>query len=265
MTGCVCDRMPCCCRSWVLQGALHCVEAVEQCPLFVFALWVGVGHSERGIGRQVSSSSKLQPTPSIRIFPRSRLSTTQSRQDRTVGHATCASTGNYRAKDRSVYANHTRATAPAHPRRASRSESRRQRRVLLSLSSQEPPPPTLAPAARPQHHTVKMPTQWVDWSKTTHSKDYRGSGSFATFLIIGRTLRPPLVPPIPIFPPTFPPPQSLTLSPPTKQPSASSSASSSPPSPTTSPSSGRPTPSAPTRPTSTTSRPTCASCTSPPR
>ncbi|KAK4033125.1 Shr3 amino acid permease chaperone [Parachaetomium inaequale] len=30
-----------------------------------------------------------------------------------------------------------------------------------------------------------MPTQWVDWSKTTHSKDYRGSGSFATFLIIG--------------------------------------------------------------------------------
>lgn len=30
-----------------------------------------------------------------------------------------------------------------------------------------------------------MPTQWVDWSKTTRSKDYRGSGSFATFLIIG--------------------------------------------------------------------------------
>ncbi|KAL2133806.1 hypothetical protein VTI74DRAFT_1663 [Chaetomium olivicolor] len=27
--------------------------------------------------------------------------------------------------------------------------------------------------------------QWVDWSKTTRSKDYRGSGSFATFLIIG--------------------------------------------------------------------------------
>ncbi|KAB5580684.1 ER membrane protein SH3 [Coniochaeta sp. 2T2.1] len=26
---------------------------------------------------------------------------------------------------------------------------------------------------------------WVDWSKTTKSKDYRGSGSFATFLIIG--------------------------------------------------------------------------------
>ncbi|KAL2161517.1 hypothetical protein VTH06DRAFT_8079 [Thermothelomyces fergusii] len=30
-----------------------------------------------------------------------------------------------------------------------------------------------------------MPTKWVDWSKTTRSKDYRGSGSFATFLIIG--------------------------------------------------------------------------------
>ncbi|KAG7292576.1 hypothetical protein NEMBOFW57_002611 [Staphylotrichum longicolle] len=30
-----------------------------------------------------------------------------------------------------------------------------------------------------------MPTQWVDWSKTVRSKDYRGSGSFATFLIIG--------------------------------------------------------------------------------
>ncbi|KAK4105455.1 Shr3 amino acid permease chaperone [Parathielavia hyrcaniae] len=28
-------------------------------------------------------------------------------------------------------------------------------------------------------------TQWVDWSKSTRSKDYRGSGSFATFLIIG--------------------------------------------------------------------------------
>ncbi|KAK4151947.1 Shr3 amino acid permease chaperone [Chaetomidium leptoderma] len=30
-----------------------------------------------------------------------------------------------------------------------------------------------------------MPSQWVDWSKTTRSKDYRGSGSFSTFLIIG--------------------------------------------------------------------------------
>ncbi|KAL1855924.1 hypothetical protein VTK73DRAFT_8419 [Phialemonium thermophilum] len=27
--------------------------------------------------------------------------------------------------------------------------------------------------------------KWVDWSKTTRSKNYRGSGSFATFLIIG--------------------------------------------------------------------------------
>ncbi|KAH8890944.1 ER membrane protein SH3 [Thozetella sp. PMI_491] len=26
---------------------------------------------------------------------------------------------------------------------------------------------------------------WVDWSKNTQSKDYRGTGSFATFLIIG--------------------------------------------------------------------------------
>lgn len=41
-----------------------------------------------------------------------------------------------------------------------------------------------------------MPTQWVDWSKTTRSKDYRGSGSFATFLIIGRTPSP--LPPQPI-------------------------------------------------------------------
>ncbi|KAK0656680.1 ER membrane protein SH3, partial [Cercophora newfieldiana] len=32
-----------------------------------------------------------------------------------------------------------------------------------------------------------MATRWVDWSKTTRSKDYRGSGSFATFLIIGPT------------------------------------------------------------------------------
>ena len=35
--------------------------------------------------------------------------------------------------------------------------------------------------------------QWVDWSKTTKSKDYRGSGSFATFLIIGRELLLPLL------------------------------------------------------------------------
>ncbi|KAK1755345.1 secretory component protein SHR3 [Echria macrotheca] len=28
---------------------------------------------------------------------------------------------------------------------------------------------------------------WVDWSKTTRSRNYRGSGSFATFLIIGPT------------------------------------------------------------------------------
>ena len=27
--------------------------------------------------------------------------------------------------------------------------------------------------------------RWVDWSKTTRSRDYRGTGSFATFLIIG--------------------------------------------------------------------------------
>jgi hypothetical protein len=30
-----------------------------------------------------------------------------------------------------------------------------------------------------------MATRWVDWSKTTRSKDYRGSGSFATILIVG--------------------------------------------------------------------------------
>lgn len=30
-------------------------------------------------------------------------------------------------------------------------------------------------------------SSYVDWSKTTKSKDYRGSNSFATFMIIGRT------------------------------------------------------------------------------
>ncbi|KAK0731506.1 secretory component protein [Lasiosphaeris hirsuta] len=30
-----------------------------------------------------------------------------------------------------------------------------------------------------------MGDAWVDWTKTTRSKDYRGSSSFATFLIIG--------------------------------------------------------------------------------
>lgn len=29
---------------------------------------------------------------------------------------------------------------------------------------------------------------WIDWSKTTRSKNYRGSGSFATLMIIGRML-----------------------------------------------------------------------------
>ncbi|KAI1640464.1 secretory component protein-like protein [Biscogniauxia mediterranea] len=32
-----------------------------------------------------------------------------------------------------------------------------------------------------------MPDKWVDWSKTPRSKDYRGSASFATFMIIGPT------------------------------------------------------------------------------
>ncbi|EMR66941.1 putative er membrane protein sh3 protein [Eutypa lata UCREL1] len=32
-----------------------------------------------------------------------------------------------------------------------------------------------------------MSDKWVDWSKTTRSKDYRGSSSFATFMIIGPT------------------------------------------------------------------------------
>ncbi|GAP85940.1 putative ER membrane protein SH3 [Rosellinia necatrix] len=30
-----------------------------------------------------------------------------------------------------------------------------------------------------------MPEKWVDWSKNVRSKDYRGSASFATFMIIG--------------------------------------------------------------------------------
>lgn len=29
-------------------------------------------------------------------------------------------------------------------------------------------------------------SSYIDWSKTTKSKDYRGASSFATFLIIGR-------------------------------------------------------------------------------
>ncbi|OTB07544.1 hypothetical protein M426DRAFT_317850 [Hypoxylon sp. CI-4A] len=32
-----------------------------------------------------------------------------------------------------------------------------------------------------------MSDKWVDWNKTTRSKDYRGSASFATFMIIGPT------------------------------------------------------------------------------
>ncbi|KAI1660232.1 Shr3 amino acid permease chaperone [Daldinia decipiens] len=32
-----------------------------------------------------------------------------------------------------------------------------------------------------------MADKWVDWNKTTRSKNYRGSGSFATFMIIGPT------------------------------------------------------------------------------
>ncbi|KAI1457408.1 Shr3 amino acid permease chaperone [Annulohypoxylon moriforme] len=32
-----------------------------------------------------------------------------------------------------------------------------------------------------------MVDKWVDWNKTTRSKDYRGSASFATFMIIGPT------------------------------------------------------------------------------
>ncbi|KAI1090625.1 Shr3 amino acid permease chaperone [Rostrohypoxylon terebratum] len=32
-----------------------------------------------------------------------------------------------------------------------------------------------------------MSDKFVDWNKTTRSKDYRGSGSFATFMIIGPT------------------------------------------------------------------------------
>lgn len=34
-----------------------------------------------------------------------------------------------------------------------------------------------------------MSDKWVDWSKTTRSKDYRGSSSFATFMIIGRKFK----------------------------------------------------------------------------
>ncbi|CAJ2501057.1 Uu.00g039100.m01.CDS01 [Anthostomella pinea] len=33
-----------------------------------------------------------------------------------------------------------------------------------------------------------MPDKWVDWSKNVRSKNYHGSASFATFMIIGRIL-----------------------------------------------------------------------------
>lgn len=31
---------------------------------------------------------------------------------------------------------------------------------------------------------------YIDWSKSTKSKDYRGSGSFSTLLIVGRAYFP---------------------------------------------------------------------------
>lgn len=57
-------------------------------------------------------------------------------------------------------------------------------------TSATPNPPLIHPPEEPPPTAATMPTQWVDWSKTTRSKDYRGSGSFATFLIIGRTPAP---------------------------------------------------------------------------
>ncbi|KAK3383355.1 putative secretory component protein shr3 [Lasiosphaeria ovina] len=41
------------------------------------------------------------------------------------------------------------------------------------------------PASASPPNSPEMADQWVDWNKTTRSKDYRGSASFATFLIIG--------------------------------------------------------------------------------
>lgn len=40
----------------------------------------------------------------------------------------------------------------------------------------------------PTSSVAAMPDKWVDWSKNSRSRGYRGSGSFATFMIIGRKL-----------------------------------------------------------------------------
>jgi hypothetical protein len=43
---------------------------------------------------------------------------------------------------------------------------------------------------------LRMADKWIDWSKTTQSKNYRGSGSFATFMIIGRKIHRTIVLPL---------------------------------------------------------------------
>jgi len=83
-----------------------------------------------------------------------------------------------------------------------RKETSPQARKLLSSSlapspaaselfcPRRPPRSARQPSQIDERHnepSPKMPTKWVDWSKTTRSRDYRGSNSFATFMIIGRT------------------------------------------------------------------------------
>ncbi len=46
--------------------------------------------------------------------------------------------------------------------------------ILIDLSS-------------PASDTMGFFDGWIDWTKTTRSRNYRGSGSFATLMIIGRT------------------------------------------------------------------------------
>lgn len=62
----------------------------------------------------------------------------------------------------------------------------------LSPGNDVSPRPHLPPSVYLRPHTCCLHPQanamssYIDWSKTTKSKDYRGSSSFATFLIIGR-------------------------------------------------------------------------------
>lgn len=57
--------------------------------------------------------------------------------------------------------------------------------LFLSLSLPLVAPPLPRARVLPPAAAAAMGS-YIDRSKTTRSKDYRGSGSFATFMIIGR-------------------------------------------------------------------------------